>query len=367
MFLVFILLLLSLWVWLFLSVYSAFFPFLQSVSHITDYNVAYYSALSAVERWSLVLKYSQPWFQWSGGILAGSGWWPVSDQWSFLASGDQKGNRRTISSRTTSIPASGEGNPDPLLLDSDSRDYNALRYHVLETFILSTDTTSDPVNYYSGANHTITQYAWGPVLWTLRLPPLVFSGFGGNTDAQLCANAAACDTDGDGITDEILVSRKMLWTYLGSAPFTILPSINVFYYSGMIVNYPYDNAIRASTIAPALGINFTSFSPIANGSSLSWHVVISSATGIQYDPFSTILGGISYTDLQISLGLIALLRSFWWLVYPYLEYRFDFAQAVSDRFYTIVGHGRNREYDVQIQIKKPTIQGTVGGDFTVIF
>lgn len=45
----------------------------------------------------------------------------------------------------------------------------------------------------------------------------------------------------------------------------------------------------------------------------------------------------------------------------------DFGEPIADRFYTIDGHGRNREYDIQIQIKKPTVRGTVGGDFTVIF
>jgi len=47
-------------------------------------------------------------------------------------------------------------------------------------------------------------------------------------------------------------------------------------------------------------------------------------------------------------------------VYPYLEYRLEFPQPIADRFYTIDGHGRNRDYDVQIEIKKPTVRGTVG-------
>jgi hypothetical protein len=99
------------------------------------------------------------------------------------------------------------------------------------------------------------------------------------------------------------------------------------------------------------------------------HTMISQESSlIETEPFQAILwNNGSYTELELSFGLVGLLRSFQWAIYPYLEYRLEFPQAIADRFYTIDGHGRNRNYDVQIQIKKPTVRGTVGGDFTVIF
>ncbi|MEI7563312.1 MAG: hypothetical protein WCJ39_06775 [bacterium] len=54
-------------------------------------------------------------------------------------------------------------------------------------------------------------------------------------------------------------------------------------------------------------------------------------------------------------------------LYPYLEYNFTFPQAVSNTMYTLDTHGRNAIYDVEIVIKKPTTNASVGGDFTVIF
>jgi len=84
-------------------------------------------------------------------------------------------------------------------------------------------------------------------------------------------------------------------------------------------------------------------------------------------PFADIFTNTDFTDMQLSLGLISWLRSVQGPIYPYLEYRLIFDMPVADRFFTVDGHGRNSNYDVKIQIKKPTIRGTVAGDFTVIF
>lgn len=364
MFLVFALLLLSLWVGLFLSVFSAFFPFLQNIRSITDYNVAYYSALSAVERWSLVLKYRAPWFEWSWWVMEWTARGPLSDQGDFFVSGVNQGNRWSVTSRTTSIPNPGEGNVDPLLLAVDSKDYNALNYHALETILLSLDEVTNPGYYYSGDQHSGSFFDGGQMSWIMRLPPVVVDGFSPSPD--LCFGDSSCDIDGDWIVDETMVNRKLQWNK-SAASFVILPTANIFYYSGMLVNYPYDNAIRASTIDHFVAIDFDRFSPISNGTSLSWHTVVSSATGVETTLFRTILLWNEYTDLEISFGLVSLLRTLWWSIYPYIEYRFEFPQPVADRFFTLDGHGRNREYDVRIQIKKPTVEGLVWGDFTVVF
>jgi hypothetical protein len=54
-------------------------------------------------------------------------------------------------------------------------------------------------------------------------------------------------------------------------------------------------------------------------------------------------------------------------VYPFLEYQFDFGGDVADMFYTIHGNGRVGDYDVQIIVKKPTLEQSAVGEFTVMF
>ena len=366
MFLIFALLLLSLWVWLFLNVYASFFPFLQSIGHISDYNVAYYSALSAVERGMLVTKYRAPGFVWSGWVLAGTGRGPTVDQTVFFVTGAQ-GNWWAVNSRTTMIPNPGEGNVDPFLSTGDSANYNALRYGVSERFLLSVDNTTAPDQYYSGNVHNLVAVPIWTFSWEMRLPPFVVANFAvGWWDSHLCGNVN-CDTNG--ITDEVKVVWWMQGSYLSTSMFSIIPTIWIFYYSGMQINTPYDNALRVSLLNPSVQLKPNGYTFFTNnGISLSGHTVVSSqASQIAPIDFPTILGNSNFTNIELSFGLVSLLRSLQWAIYPYLEYRFDFTHPVADRFYTIDGHGRNREYDVQIEIKKPTVRWTVGGDFTVIF
>jgi hypothetical protein len=178
-----------------------------------------------------------------------------------------------------------------------------------------------------------------------------------------------CDSDGDGIYDEVKLVRWMQWVYIASSMFSIIPTVNIFYYSGMWINNDYDNTLRASLIHPSLHLQPNGFTFVPHGGLLTGHTVIwPAAATIRDQSFQTILShNGEYTNIEFFLWLTSLLRSFQWSVYPYLEYRIDFGEPIADRFYTIDGHGRNREYDVQIQIKKPTVRGTVGGDFTVIF
>ena len=67
----------------------------------------------------------------------------------------------------------------------------------------------------------------------------------------MCTNVAnpACDPDGNYLYDEVVLN----WSLLGIAavPFKIIPTINIFYYGNTpnkLVNYSFDNALRASVI-----------------------------------------------------------------------------------------------------------------------
>lgn len=135
-----------------------------------------------------------------------------------------------------------------------------------------------------------------------------------------------------------------------------------------------DNALRESLINATGTFAMThTFTPVNRGAQLTKHTVVGQdADAIETISFSDILSNASITSnnfsgLRLSFGAANLFRTFSNAIYPYLEYQFTFPQAIADRFYTIQGNGRAGEYDVKILLKKPTVQGTVGGDFTVIF
>ncbi len=373
MFLVFTLVLLVVAMGILVSVYSVFFPFIQNLWTVTQYHMAYYGAMSAVERAELGLRYRAPWFAGTGWFFWSTWYGPLSDYTPELLSGDNQGFVRTINSRTSTIPSQGMGNADPMLSNPDSRDYNTLGYTLLETLLLSYDNTTDPQSYYTWWT-TLSYFNGDHLTGVFRLPPKIHSLFG-DAPGLLCASSLGndCDPDGDGVYDDVAVSWSMEWFYQGNG-FKIFPTISVFYYSGMQVDTYKDNAIRESIINATgfITLDVSSahhFTPISNGTKLAQHTVVSpDASVIENQPFSQILSDTNnFSGLRLSFGAVNLFRTYTGAIYPYLEYQFTFPQPVADRFYTIEGDGRVGEYDVKIVLKKPTVQWTVGGDFTVVF
>lgn len=356
------------------SIYSIFFPLITNLWEVGNFNIAYYGAISSVERWELVLKYRQPGFEWSGGYRGDIGRWPISDNktgaFGFINDNDNNGISRTISSRTNTIPNSWEWNVEYLLAAPDSTNYNMLDYKTAEKILLSYDKTADPANYYNWITDT-EYFNGGQISGEIRIPPKVFSWFG---DQLLCDS---CDENGDGIKDDIVVDRSLEWTK-NWMYFKIIPNQSIFYYSGAHVDTSKDMGIRKSIINNTgqlllwLGAA-NQFNPIKNieynASNVSWHVVIASTPeNVENDQFSTILLNVAndYTGLELNLWLVTLLKATN-DIYPFLEYRLWFTAPVSNRFYTIQGNGHVGDYDVQIVIKKPTAQWSVAGSFTVIF
>lgn len=374
MFLVFTLVLLVVALGILASVYSIFFPFMQNLWTVNQYHVAYYGAISAVERAELGLRYRSPWFVWSGWFFGLTWYGPASDYTPELLSGDAQWFVWSVDSRTTTIPHVGMGNTEPMLSDSTSKEYNMLWYTNLETFLLSTDATSDPQLYYSGVK-TLAYFSGDSLTGVFRLPPKIHGLFWpGPVPGLLCDSSVGdCDPDEDGTYDDIAVSWSLEWLY-GTNGFKIFPTIAVFYYSGMQVDEFKDNALRESLINATGTFAMThTFTPVNRGAQLTKHTVVGQdADAIETISFSDILSNASITSnnfsgLRLSFGAANLFRTFSNAIYPYLEYQFTFPQAIADRFYTIQGNGRAGEYDVKILLKKPTVQGTVGGDFTVIF
>lgn len=349
---------------------------MQNLWTVTQYQAAYYGAVSAVERAELGLRYRSPWFVWSGWFLWTTGYGPLSDYTPELLSGVQQWFWWTIQSRTTSIPNIGMGNTDPMLSDISSKNYNQIWYVNLETFLLSYDDTPSS-DVYAISLLPLVYFTGGGITGVFRLPPKVFSGFWLWTDpsSTLCRLdgylndcTSDGDPDGDWTYDDIALSWSLEWLYNWNG-FKIFPTIAVFQYSWMRIDYPNDNAIRESVINNTGTIDFNKFTLLmSNGVGLHKHTVVGSdASAIETWTFNEILSLSNFSGLRVSFGAANLFRTRIGSIYPYLEYQFTFPQSIADRFYTIEWHGRVGEYDVKILLKKPTVQGTVGGDFTLIF
>lgn len=370
MFIVFILILLAVMAGILSAIYSVFAPFIQNIGNVTNFNNSYYWALAWVERAYLVLKYKQPGFQWSGWFLQWTTFGPKSDilTWNLgLLTTSPNGFAWTISSRTTKIPLSWEGNVDYLLTSwTDSKNYNKLPYYTSEKIILSMDNTTWVNSYYTWVS-PIVNFSWGYFTWILRLPPKVRTLFG-NT---LCDT---CDTDDDGIADDTMVNRMLEWIYNGTT-FSIVPTISILYYSGGVVDSSQDISIREKVINDTWALYFWAlspkfYSPLANyANTLTQHNVLSlDAATIAPISFRSLLNWSNPVSwLKLWLGIVNLLRTQDDEIYPFLEYQFTFPQAVADSFFTIQGIGLVGDYNVKIFIKKSTNEQSSIGDFTIIF
>lgn len=383
MFLVFSLALLVVVMGILTSVYSVFSPFMENLWNVSDYQMAYYGAVSSVERAELALRYRTPWFIWSWWftwVVVWTAFGPLSDYTTGFIAPEDHWFRWTINSRspllswtlhTYTIPGEGMGNVDPMI--SDDSNYNELWYTDLETFLLSYDTTSTWELYYTW-DSTLVFFSGDTVTWVFRLPPKLYTSFG-----DLCATSVGaefdsqCDPDGDGLYDDSAVVWTLEWLYKTNG-FKIFPTMSAFYYqSNPTVNTSNDNVIRESIINETGVITFDDsvlhrYTPISNGSDIWLHnVVAQDATEIENQKFSNIFTSTDFSDIRLSFGAANLFRTATGTIYPYLEYQFTFPQPIADRFYTIEWHSRIGDYDVQIVIKKPTVEWTIGGDFTVIF
>lgn len=366
MFIIFIIILLAIMMWILSAVYSVFAPFMQNIWNVVYFNSAYYWALAGVERAYLVLKYKQPGFEWSGGFLKWANFGPQSDiiTWNlWLLTSPENGFLWTISSRTTKIPKEWQGNVDYLLTSwTDSKNYNKLPYYTSEKIILSVDNTTWSDLYYTWVS-SISYFNGWYFSWILRLPPKAQDWFW----KKLCDT---CDTDDDWISDDIMVNWILDWIH-NWIPFSIVPSVSILYYSGGIIDYSQDIAIREKVINDTWFLDFgTEFSPLIYPNIISEHNVLSlDAVNIKDIPFGEILDwSSSITWIKLWLGIVNILRTEDDDIYPFLEYQFSFPQPVADSFFTLEWIGLVWDYNVKIFIKKSTNeQSSSIGDFTIIF
>lgn len=381
MFIAFVLILLFILLWVLASTYSVFAPFSQNIWDVVDFNSAYYGAIAGVERANLILKYKQPGFEWSGWYFWTTKFGPPSDYitgaFGSVSTGSN-GISWQITSRTNTIPSSGDGNVDALLASSDSRNYNQLPYFTTERIALDYDNSASNQDAYTWTT-SISYFRWGSFSGYFRLPPKVKTAF---SDAWLCwTDTAGCDLDGDETYDDVAINRKLKWSYNWTL-FSILPNSDINVTSGynqVIANK--DTMLRESIVdtnswAVYFGKNNVNyyFNPILKYTlnTLTKHNVISSdpsvMESIAYDSATTsILNNNLTKDLEFSFGVVNLLYSTNNNIYPFLEYQISFGAPIPNRFYTIEWKSLVGNYNVRIIMKKSTTSDSQIGDFTVVF
>lgn len=355
------------------SVYSMFAPFVDSFWDIVNYNVAYYWAISAVERGELALKYKWPWFVWSGGWIDQNTFGKPSDvvtDWFSIKFENRNWMLWNIDSRTQRIPNLGEWNIDRDFLWSgyNSENYNKLGYKWVETILLSLDDSSLD-SFYSWTSTPPWGYGWTYISWQFRLPPKVVSGF---NNSLLCNDNSVteiCDPDQDGLYDDTIVYWSLKWYYWWKQ-FFVMPNESVAYYwTEKSVNTDQDTVIRETNINALSWIIFWDSKNIFD----AWASLPSTQNFdlnhdyLSWDTFEEIFSNPDYTWMQLKFTLINFLTSFSGSMYPFLEYFLVFDRPVADRFYTIQWNWRKGDYDIKIIIKKPTFKETVAGSFTVVF
>jgi len=385
----FILIILIIWIWISLAVYSMFLPFLQDIWEVRFYNSAYYGAIAWVERWLLAVRYHKPWFEWSGWFFGDNNFGPNSDMitgnnmWNM--SDWENGISWNIKSRSSNIPSIWQWNINNLF-SSWSENYNQLDYYSSENFFLYIDDTtsnSGSIAYSPTLDSNVSKFAWNQINISLRTNPNIqkyIKDIAWNNDApKLDINS---DLDWDWLLDDSLVYRYWKWDYLDwlqKKEFLIMPIDDTKYYSGSI-KWQYDSMVRESVINwlwqwPCINSNLNFASTTNPACDLAWYtqplrqnVISEVANTISWDHFTQILSNNNYSNLEFGISLTNFLHSQHGQIYPFLEYKIDTdGNVIADRFFDISGVWYIYGYKIQINLKKPTNKEFIWSDFTIIF
>lgn len=362
---------------------SWFFEFHENFGEIVDYNKAYYSAIAWLERAELVLKYRQPWFQWTGGRLNETGITegPQKDylqKFGYYSGMENGGSSWKITSRTTRIPQKWAWNIDWMFLSWDALDYNALKYIDRETFIFDVDNTSGVYAYNIDSSNSHLPYTTGlSFSWVIRLPAALSDALGWLKDSCEDGTGASLGTNPT-LCNDAIVSRELDWKSSScashsngineSTSFTIFPKVSIRYGDGKNpIILDDDSAIREDKINSwNIMIFGKNFNPYDHSQDYWHHTMISPCEqNLSGFNFSVLFGDSQ--DLHFKLSLLNLLYSKKNQIYPYLEYYFAFSNDISDRFFTIEVRGKFKNYESKILVKKPTSKESILGSFTVIF
>lgn len=397
------------------AILSSFLPFSNAYWNIVQYTSAYYSAISAIERWSLAIRYAGPGFDWE------SWWkydrsddghyntWNASDNWiedfvSYWRAWDTT-LYWSVKSKTSSIPKDWEWDVDPSFIDANinpkSIDFNVMNYYSAVLIPLWKVWVIDPTRYYSDYwNYWVdNNFAW--INANFRINPYLYAKVRDSSPlrdqaAKLCDHSCPWSSDDSMDRWTTIVDWVIKWIYLTDpanpnseeVEVSILPSDGSDVWSSYYVHEARDSLIRKLNIWHSdsnqywwwwTDVLFSTYkNPIKKEQwRLSQLNIISRKSSelksINNWDFVDIIKAIK--NPQISLELINYLWSQWsWNsmqahhLYPFLEYRVESLWwEFSDLFYTIKWEWRVWKYDVRLQIKKPTLKDSSLWNFTIIF
>lgn len=392
-----VIILLLIWAAVVWSIYSNFLVFYSNFSESENYHRAYYTSISALERWELVVKQRSPWYVWSGwfkmwtwmGSTNNPNWWLDSGLTWFSYLWDNPEISTvfwTVESKTTRIPATWEWNIEWMLSAWDSSDYNMMDYENAENFLLYIDRSeNDPykkVECSSGGVINSDCLASNPdkITWEIRLPKLLEERWFGRLDTS---RALIWQDEWTNIPkDDPIVDWQIRWNYTennNTVPFTVFSTSNINSGGKNTVDTNRDSVFRESDINNGLSFNFwSSKTPFNRGSFLSSLTVVSQkANDISNSKFDDIFNNNNgkFSNVQLRFSLLNLLKGTTGTtsnpeshIYPFLEYYVDFDnKEVPDRYYTITAEWNYADFQVNTIVKKPTTKETILWSFTSIF
>ena len=370
---------------LMLALFSSFLPFVRNYGNVAQYTTAYYGALSAVERGVLATNYAGPGFDWESGRKSSKqtqtpvGTWKTSDHrlQNFYTYGNGNDTLNwTVNSSTKSIPKVWDGSVDPVFVKpGEQNNYNALTYNTTEMIPLGSITAINPADYYTSSQRHTTFTQDSPVKVEFRLNPVLSGQFkhansiywAMNDGYQLCEEAK-CWT----LFTYVGANNKAMvgWTIKGiykNTPYTLIPftSYNTTRWEARLDT---DTLIRASRINKDQNLTFGNSAQIFPDNRYAKINPISSREEeINASPngYTNVLR--NGEDSVLQLNLVNLLSTKNDRIYPFLEYRVSSEAPLADRYYTIVWEGQVGDYNLRMQVKKPTYQQPALGSFTIIF
>ena len=388
-----VIILLLIWAAVVWSIYSNFLVFYSNFSESENYHRAYYTSISALERWELVVKQRSPWYVWSGGFKMwtwmGStnnpNWWLDSGLTWFSYLWDNPEISTvfwTVESKTTRIPATWEWNIEWMLSTWDSRNYNMMDYENAENFLLYIDNSKDSpykkVDCNSGDSYEKDCKASNPdeIKWEIRLPKLLVEKWFGELDTT---KPLVWLYESNVPKDDPIVDWQIRWNYsedLDTVPFTVFSTSNINSGGKNTVDPNRDSVFRESDINKWLSFSFwENKTPFTRWKKLEQLTVVSQkANSISGKKFKDIFTDYSsFSNVQLRFSLLNILKGFSGNnnnpnVYPFLEYYVDFGGVeVPDRYYTITAEWNYADFQVNTIVRKPTTKETILWSFTSIF
>ena len=397
------------------AILSSFLPFSNAYWNIVQYTSAYYSAISAIERWSLAIRYAGPgfdgesWWKFDRSDDGHYNTWNASDNWIEDFVSYWRAWETTlywsVKSKTSSIPKVWEWDVDPSFIDANinpkSIDFNVMNYYSAVLIPLWKVWVIDPTRYYSYYwNYWVdSNFAW--IKANFKINPYLYAKVRDSSPlrdqaAKLCDHSCPWSSDDSMDRWTTIVDWVIKWIYLTDptnpnseeVEVSILPSDGSDVWSSYYVHEARDSLIRKLNIWHSdsnqywwwwTDVLFSTYkNPIKKEQwRLSQLNIISRKSSelksINNWDFVDIIKAIK--NPQISLELINYLWSQWsWNsmqahhLYPFLEYRVESLWwEFSDLFYTIKWEWRVWKYDVRLQIKKPTLKDSSLWNFTIIF